>query len=117
MRLTDSELVLSATDLASFFECAHKTALDLRVAQGQLQRPGQSEVERRMLERRGRAHEARVLDYYRAQGLQPFDVGSQPTTEQNSGELAALTRAAMQRGEALIYQGVLVQQGWVGRPD
>ncbi len=123
MRLADSELILSATDLASFFECAHKTALDVQVAHGHMQRPGQSEIERRMLERRGREHEARVLDYYRALdyhgngGLVPFDVGAQPATAQSTGDLAALTLSAMQRGEPLIYQGVLVKEGWVGRPD
>src|SRR5690606_7924511 len=108
----DSELILSATDLASFFECAHKTALDVQVAHGHMQRPGQSEIERRMLERRGREHEARVLDYYRALdyhhengGLVPFDVGAQPATAQSTGDLAALTLSAMQRGEPLIYQG------------
>lgn len=116
MRLNDT-LRLSATDLASFFECAHKTLLDLRVANHELEAPGRSEIERRMLERRGREHEARVLSYYRDQGLEPFDVGAQPVTDGSTTPLVALTREAMQRGEALIYQGVLSHDGWVGRPD
>lgn len=117
MRFRDETLLFSATDLASFFECTHKTSLDLRIASGELSRPGQSEIERRMLERRGLEHEKRVLSYYRALGLEPFDVGAQPTTDENLVALSELTFAAMQRGEAVIYQGVLFHGDWNGRPD
>ncbi len=117
MRFRDKNLLFSATDLASFFECTHKTSLELRVASKELSRPGQSEIERRMLERRGREHERRVLEHYRALGVSPFDIGAQPTTDANIAELSALTLAAMTRGETLIYQGVLCHEDWVGRPD
>ncbi|MEO8903357.1 MAG: hypothetical protein ABI627_17695 [Polyangiaceae bacterium] len=54
------ELTLSATDLSGFSECKHKTTLDLAVAFGTLKRPGENEIERKMLEKRGFEHEARV---------------------------------------------------------
>ncbi len=117
MRLRDTGFGFSATDLTSFFECTHKTLLELRVTSRELERPGQSEIERRMLERRGLEHEARVLEYYRSRGIEPFDVGAQPTTDANIAELSQPTLAAMQRGEPLIYQGVLSHEDWLGRPD
>src|SRR5262245_54794271 len=63
-------LPLSATELSGFFECEHSTWLNLSVLRGERERPGQNELERWMLEYRGRAHEARLLAWYREQGLQ-----------------------------------------------
>ena len=39
MRLTEARLVASPTDLANFLVCAHKTSLDLLVAEGRLAVP------------------------------------------------------------------------------
>ena len=61
-----SELSLSATDLSGFNECEHKIVLELAVALGELDRPGENELERRMLEKRGFEHEARVFEYLAA---------------------------------------------------
>jgi uncharacterized protein len=62
------ELSFSATEVAAFLACQHLTSLELRVAHGELERPAQNDIERRLLERRGLSHEARVLEHFRAQG-------------------------------------------------
>lgn len=117
MRFVDDTLTFSATDLASFFECAHKTVLDLRVARKELERPGQSDIERRMLEKRGGEHERRVREYFREQGRDVVDVAAEAGGVAASESAAAATLNAMEAGVDLIYQGVLVAGDWVGRPD
>lgn len=118
MHRSGSRLVLSATDLSGFAECEHKTALDVAVTSGQLTRPGQNEIERRMLERRGHEHEARVLERYRAAGFEVTRVTSGPlSTPEAIAAAASATEAAMQSGAAVIHQGVFFDGKWLGRPD
>lgn len=117
MRVRDGQAVLSGTDLSSNFECQHKTVLGLRVAQRQLVRPGTSEIERLMLERRGRAHEEKVLEFFRGQGRDIVMLSSEPLTDESGHRLHAATVEAMRSGAQIIYQATFVQAGWVGRPD
>ncbi len=111
-----SELSLSATDLSGFSECEHKTTLDLAVAFGQLDRPGENEIERKMLEKRGFEHEARVLEHLQAtrQGVVKITMG--PGDASRTDAVRA-TEQAMQDGADVIAQGVLIHQSWFGRPD
>jgi uncharacterized protein len=111
----------SATDVASFLACHHLTLLDLRVAGGELERPAQNDVERRMLEKRGLEHEARVLEHYRRRGFDVVSIRSR-TGAQGMQTAAEETLAAMERGSELIYQATLLSDdpagvSWVGRPD
>ncbi|MFO7179980.1 MAG: recombinase B, partial [Pseudomonadota bacterium] len=118
MHVSSSGLVLTATDLGAFSECSHRTLLDLGVALGRHARPGENEVERRMLELRGRAHEARVLEHYRATRGSVVVVTERPTASVDERERAArTTERAMQDGADVIYQGVLFDGAWLGRPD
>jgi uncharacterized protein len=111
MRTTPNGLTFSATDLSNFFECEHRLSLELAVSAGLLRRPGQNELERELLERRGREHEQRVLEWYRAQGK---DVR---TPDASAGGAAAATVELMRRGVEVIYQGTLEFGTWSGRPD
>ena len=61
MRRTDDFVSFSATEVGNFLACQHLTSLELRVADGELTRPAQNDIERRLLEKRGLEHEARVL--------------------------------------------------------
>ncbi len=118
MRLSGSALILAATDLSSFFECERKTVLELAVIGGSLERPGQNELERKLLEQRGIAHERRVLDAYRGQGLRVAMLSPRPRSSIADLELAARdTEAAMTEGADVISQGVLFDGSWLGRPD
>lgn len=113
-----SQLVLSATDLSGFAECEHKTELDLAVAHGTLTRPGRNEVERRMLERRGHEHEQRVLERYRAAGLEVTAIKAGPLGNAEAVAMAVTaTEAAMRAGVAVIHSGVFFDGKWLGRPD
>lgn len=116
MRRHDDFISFSATEVGNFLACQHLTSLELRVADGELELPGQNDIERRLLEKRGLEHEARVLLHFRAQGLQVLEITAAPGTE---GLRAAADRtlSAMRDGAELIYQGTLLTPGWVGRPD
>ena len=110
------ELTLSATDLSGFNECEHKTTLDLAVAFGTLKRPGENEIERKMLEKRGFEHEARVLAQLEAAHSDVAKITAGPG-DASRAEAALATERAMQRGAEVIAQGVLQHGAWFGRPD
>ncbi len=109
-------LVLSATDLSGFNECAHKTVLELAVAHHELERPGVNEIERLMLEKRGFEHEARVLEHLRSIHAEVLKIDAGPAAA-SQADAARATEAAMARGACVIAQGVLTQGDWFGRPD
>lgn len=118
MHRSGSNLVLAATDLSGFSECAHKTVLDIAVAERRLERPAQNELERMLLEQRGVEHEKRVLDGYRAAGREVVVIPAQPGSGEE-GRIAAAraTEAALRAGAEVVYQAVLFDGTWVGRPD
>ncbi|MET0790912.1 MAG: TM0106 family RecB-like putative nuclease [Polyangiaceae bacterium] len=116
MKRNGTELTLTATDLSGFSECQHKSVLDLAVAFGKLDRPGENELERRMLEKRGFEHEARVFEHLVATHPDVVEIGMGPG-EASRAEAVRATEAAMARGAQLIAQGVLVGEHWFGRPD
>ena len=110
------ELSFSATDLSGFSECEHKTVLELGVALGQLQRPGENELERRMLEKRGFEHEARVFEHLARTRPDIAEITMGPG-DASRAEAVLATQQAMARGADVIAQGVLVNERWFGRPD
>lgn len=118
MRRLSSNLVLAATDLSGFFECEHKAVLELAVVERTLERPGQNELERKLLEQRGIEHERRVLDFYRNAGLSVTTVSQRPRSDVADLMAAAReTDAAMAAGSDVVSQGVLFDGAWLGRPD
>lgn len=111
-------LPLSPSALSAFFECQHHTWQEMAVARGERGRPGENEMERLLLERRGREHEARVLDGYRARGREVVELAPAPLSDDAARARAEeATIAAMERGAEVIYQGVLRGGGWSARPD
>src|SRR5690606_4359752 len=89
VHFSSSGLILTATDLGAFSECSHRTLLDLGVALGTHERPHGNDLERQMLERRGREHEARVLEHYRASGRSVVVITDAPTASVEAHEQAA----------------------------
>jgi predicted RecB family nuclease len=111
-------LPLSATALSGFFECQHLTWLQLGVQRGERQLPGRNELERWLLEYRGRKHELRLLEWYRQQGLKVVELSPAPAgNEQALASAAQATLEALERGADVVYQGTLRHGGWTGRPD
>jgi predicted RecB family nuclease len=116
MRRTQDLMSFSAIEVGNFLACQHLTALELRVAEGELERPPQNDIQRRLLEKRGLEHEARVLSHFEAAGRQVVTISAAPGAE-GLRKAADATLAAMSAGVDLIYQGTLLTPGWVGRPD
>ena len=112
MRVIESVLELSASDVSRFLGCRHRTGLDLAVARGELAPSSWVDPLMQVLRERGLEHEQRYTDELRAQGLQILDCaqyqgfsGVEPTAE------------AMRQGVPVIVQGSLRNGHWFGRPD
>jgi uncharacterized protein len=106
----------SATDLSTFAGCSHRTVLDLAVIRQLMERPQQNDLERRLLQLRGVDHERRVLEHYRSSQKNIATITAAPGSAGLS--LAAEeTLAAMKSGADVVYQGVLLDGSWSGRPD
>jgi predicted RecB family nuclease len=113
MRANGNDVVLSATDLANFLGCAHRTGLDLAVALGHKPKPHVEEDPLlEILAQRGREHETRYVDQLRAQGLQILDLNGMDSASALTGTTKALTA-----GIDVIVQGALQDGQWFGRPD
>jgi len=117
-RLTQGPWSKSPSELSGFSECEHVTWLQLAVARGELSRPGENEIERLLLERRGREHEAAILAHYKASGRDVLELSSAPARGADArAQAVAETERAMRSGADVIYQGTLAHAGWTGRPD
>jgi predicted RecB family nuclease len=116
MPLETSFTERTATELSNFLECSHRASLDLLVREKKLERPGQNDIERRLLAMRGTEHERGVLARYESLGLEVVRIETGPGVEVRERAVAA-TLAAMERGATVIYQGGLRNGDWFGRPD
>lgn len=113
MRHHHGTFTLSASDLASFLGCHHRTALDMAVAIGALDKPHVAPdplIE--ALQRRGMDHEARYVETLRAESLVVVDARAE-----SFGDRLERTQRAMREGADVIVQGVLVDEPWMGYPD
>jgi predicted RecB family nuclease len=102
-------LRLSASRLNSFLGCQHHAALWLAGEKP----PEEDNASLELVRRKGFEHEALVL------GSLERELGpavSIPETALLPDRIAA-TRAAMERGAPLIYQGAFANDRWVGFPD
>ena len=118
MKITDSQVRLSASDVANFLACQHLTRLDLLRARGELAPPRRFDVGFQDLIKRGEAHEREVLDRFRMGGRQVVEIAEGP-----DATAAAATMEAIGDGAEVVYQGVLLAAGagdqpaLFGRPD
>lgn len=112
MRIIESGLVLSASDVSRFLGCRHRTGLDLAVAVGELRPPSWVDPFMQVLRERGLEHEQHYTEELRAQGLETLDLA------QHEGLTGVEpTVGAMRRGVPVILQGSLRRGSWFGRPD
>src|SRR4051812_15123646 len=112
MRLVDNRIVASPTDLANFLACRHKTALDLRVARGELAKPTWTDPLADVLRDRGAQHEQRYVHALGAEGLTVVDLSG---VERDARAAAAM--AAMRAGADVIVQAALQNDSWTGYAD
>jgi predicted RecB family nuclease len=118
MRFDGGRLRLSASDVANFVACGHVTRLDLLHARGIIAPPRAFDVGFQDLVARGAAHEARVLERFRAEGWRVVEIDPWP-----EADAAWATLEAIRDGADVVSQGVLLAAGGadgavlLGRPD
>jgi uncharacterized protein len=110
MRVADTDLQLSASDIVNFAGCNHATLLDLRVAKEGLTPPQDSTSD--LLRRKGLDHEAAVLEQYRSSGRKVSDLSGVSWRDRQYS-----TNAAMRLGVDIVYQGVVSTGRWLGITD
>ena len=117
-KFAGERLRLSASDVANFVACQHRTRLDLLAARGALRRVREFDLGFQDLVRRGEAHELTVLERFRADGRSITEINQRP-----DADAARATREAIGSGTDVIYQGVLLGASpdagtaLLGRPD
>jgi uncharacterized protein len=113
MQKIGGSLHLSSGDLVGHLNCRYLTELDLRVANGELEKPKIWDPVLEALVERGALHEKGFIEHIKSEGRAVTiveGVGVDP------GSVAATTDA-MARGDAIIVQGSLQAGSWNGRTD
>jgi predicted RecB family nuclease len=113
MRKDGDSFELSATDLVSYLNCRHLSALERAVAEGNLKKPYVWDPLLKILWERGSIHEQNYVEHLTKAGLEVIRIDGFDV----SPEAVAATIAAMRRGAQIIAQGAFSHQGWVGRAD
>jgi len=113
MQRFGAELNLSAGDLVGHLNCRYLTELDLKVANGELERPKVWDPALEVLAERGELHEQAFIEHLKS-------AGSAITVVEGIGvdaKSVAATIEAMSRGDAIIVQAALQAGRWNGRAD
>jgi uncharacterized protein len=117
MQLLEGALVLSPSDLHSFLECQHLTALQILVSRGSLERQRVADEAIELLRRKGFDHEQAWLARLRSEGRRIVEIQRAESCSRSWEDAAAATEAAMRDGADVIYQGVLAHSAWRGVAD
>ena len=120
MHLTSDTLVFSATDLSTFLSCAHLTRLNRLTALGlQPPAPKYDDPSLQVLFDRGMEHERAYLQSLEDADLRVIEFDDPPGVSDLDTwtTRAAETLEAMRTGPDVIYQGVLFDSPWLGKPD
>lgn len=112
MNERQGKIHLSATDVANHLSCRHLTALNLRLAKGEISEPSWDNPHLRTLQQRGIEHEKAYKDHLHSRKLSIVDLS-------NESETAGIetTLAAMHGGADAIIQADLASGEWRGRAD
>lgn len=102
----------SATDLVNYLGCAHATFCDLRQLTQPVELPEDDE-HAALLQEKGLEHEHAYLERLRKDGRSLAEIPSDGTLEARVNA----TRAAMQAGADVVYQGALAAAPWQGFSD
>lgn len=112
MKLVDSHLILSATDLMNFKKCHHLTTLDLRyLEKGDIQ-PAEDDEGIKLLHKHGTRREERHTQFLIDQGLDVVKIGND-SPDQGRAE----TIEAMKDKRDVIIQASLSSGKWSGFAD
>ena len=114
MQRNECGVLLSASDLMRFAGCAHATTLDLAWMMGRGAAPAGDSEDAELLQRHGDAHEARHLARLRAAGRGVVEIVREGVS---LAQGVAATRAALERGAEVVFQGALAGGAWGGWSD
>src|SRR5579884_3388185 len=118
MQRIDGRFIYAASDLNNFLECGYLTELDRLVALGEKTKPQQDDPQVELIARKGDEHERWYLGQLHARydgGVTEFPRPEHSIAGFEAAE--AQTVAAMERGDALIYQGTFFDGQFLGHPD
>ncbi|MCC6317194.1 MAG: TM0106 family RecB-like putative nuclease [Gemmatimonadaceae bacterium] len=116
MQRLGDQVVLSATDLANFLSCRHRTALDRAATFGERAWPPRFEDPLLdILIARGKAHEAAYVASLQSKGQRVVDLNHIQFHDRDAR--LAQTTAAMQAGADVIVQAGLGNDRWYGMAD
>ena len=114
MRLDGRNLILSASDLMRFQECAHATALDRRLALGENLAFEEVSEGAQLLQKRGDAHEAQYLENLKASENRIDEIDKDKLTLKDA---VTKTTEALQGGSDYIFQAAFSLTPWAGYSD
>ena len=114
MRKHKQKLLLSASDLVRFTECAHATRLDMARLEGEGPTPSERSEDAELTARYGDAHEAAYRERMKAEGRQVTRIETQGASFEDA---VAATEEAMRAGCEVIYQGAFKGSMWGGYVD
>ncbi|HEV3154877.1 MAG TPA: TM0106 family RecB-like putative nuclease [Candidatus Baltobacteraceae bacterium] len=118
MQQIDGRFVYAASDLNNYLECGQLTHLDRQVASGALSAPQRDDPTAELIARKGDEHERRYLAELDARYGGRVTVLQRPEHSVAGFEAAQMqTIAAMERGDALIYQATFFDGEFLGHPD
>ncbi len=120
MQIIDGRPVFAATDLVGFLACEHLVGLELAALAGLVARPDRIDPEMDLIARRGLEHERRYLSGLEAEGRRTTIIETDPAIEGRRAQLRAAalaTRAAMERGDDVVYQATFFDGRWLGLAD
>ena len=111
MKLENGRIIFSPADLKKFAECEHQSALDLRLLRKGDITPGEASEDMELVFEQGHQHEENFLNDLKESGHEVEEIGD------DSDSAEQKTIEAMARGAKYIYQGVVSNGNWRGRPD
>jgi len=115
MELSEGQLSLSPSDVTSYLACEHLASLSFQVARGELAAPRLDNEQAELVFRKGREHEEAYLQQLKDAGSTVAEILLNPNREwEKAGHE---TVEAMRDGVDVVYQAVLLGDGWRGIAD
>lgn len=112
MREIENKSLFSATDLMRFMGCTHATTLDLMHLRGEGPTPGENTEDAALLQKQGDAHELAHLERLKNAGSGVVEI-----KRGNLAQDSETTRAALQSGAEVVFQGAFLSGNWGGWSD
>src|SRR5712692_8781115 len=115
MQQANAGLLLSPSDVTAYLACEHLTSLSIGVARGELVPPPFENHQAELVFRKGREHEHAYLARLIAEGRHVETIELEPDLDWERATRE--TVQAMRAGAEVVYQAVLVGDGWRGVAD